>query len=364
MVNPDILVKLRWVIFFVLGLCLMVSPALAEVTPAVPEEYHGGMKTTEKYHNRQIPLSAGKSQVELPAEILFPDYYSTDLFFGGVGEFNFESKGLKEEPRLARKKNYSSIHKKKKEGLSQRGRIKLDTKYFKGLFSDTGYALTSPWRWNNSDWATASLVAGVTGVFFMVDDEIKSEFQDNRSSTTNDMSDLFEPFGNGTYSFPALVGLYLYGRFGENEKMERTALLAAESFLVTGLFTTVLKVSIGRHRPSKGNNSSTYDGPNTSNKSFPSGHTSTAFAIATVVANEYEEVPLVAPISYGIATLTGLSRINDNQHWASDVFFGAALGYFTSKTILRLHSNKKGRHFTIYPRAGYRSGGLVLSSKF
>jgi len=240
MVNPDILVKLRWVIFFVLGLCLMVSPALAEVTPAVPEEYHGGMKTTEKYHNRQIPLSAGKSQVELPAETLFPDYYSTDLFFNG-GEFDFKVKGFKEEPRLARQKSYSSIHKKKKEGLSQRGRIKLDTKYFKGLFSDTGYALTSPWRWNNSDWATASLVAGVTGVFFMLDDEIKSEFQDNRSSTTNDMSDLFEPFGNGTYSFPALAGLYLYGRFGENEKMERTALLAAESFLVTGLFTTVLK---------------------------------------------------------------------------------------------------------------------------
>ena len=240
----------------------------------------------------------------------------------------------------------------------------MDSKYFKGLFSDTGYALTSPWRWNNSDWATASLVAGVTGVFFMLDDEIKSELQDSRSSTTDDLSDFFEPFGNGTYSFPALVGFYLYGRFGENEKMERTALLAAESFLVTGLFTTVIKVSIGRHRPSKRNNSSTYDGPNTSNKSFPSGHTSTAFAIATVVANEYEEVPLVAPISYGSATLTGLARINDNQHWASDVFLGAALGYFTSKTILRLHSNKKGRHFTIYPRAGFRSGGLVLSSRF
>ena len=343
MANPDILAKLRWVIFVVLGLCLMVTPALAEVT--------------SEYHNRRVPLSAGESLVELPAESL--DYFSTDLFFN-AGEFNFASKG----EELARKKSRSSTHRKKKERSNQRGKIKLDSKYFKGLFSDTGYALTSPWRWNNSDWATASLVAGVTGVFFMLDDEIKSELQDSRSSTTDDLSDFFEPFGNGTYSFPALVGFYLYGRFGENEKMERTALLAAESFLVTGLFTTVLKVSTGRHRPSKDNNSSTYDGPNTSNKSFPSGHTSTAFAIATVVANEYEEVPLVAPISYGIATLTGLSRINDNHHWASDVFFGAALGYFTSKTILRLHSNKKGRHFTIYPRAGFRSGGLVLSSRF
>jgi len=147
--------------------------------------------------------------------------------------------------------------------------------------------------------------------------------------------------------------------------MERTALLATESFLVTGLFTTVLKIGIGRPRPDKiGSSSDTFDGPFSSNVSLPSGHTSTAFAIATVVAHEYEEVPFLAPISYGIATLTGLSRINDNQHWASDVFLGAALGYFTSKTILRLHSNKKGRHFTIYPRADNKGGGFILSSRF
>ena len=101
----------------------MVSPALAEVTPAVEEdsngsltslfplrgtkgkgEFHGGMKTTEEYHNRQIPLSAGKSQVESPAETLRPDYYSTDLFFNG-GEFDFESKGFKEEPHLDSQKS-------------------------------------------------------------------------------------------------------------------------------------------------------------------------------------------------------------------------------------------------------------------
>ena len=61
MANPDILAKLRWVIFVVLGLCLMVTPALAEVT--------------SKYHNRRVPLSAGESLVELPAESL--DYFST-----------------------------------------------------------------------------------------------------------------------------------------------------------------------------------------------------------------------------------------------------------------------------------------------
>ena len=131
-------------------------------------------------------------------------------------------------------------------------------------------------------------------------------------------------------------------------------------------YTTVLKYSFGRHRPRTGNSSTSFDGLSTNRNynSFPSGHTSTAFAIATVVANQYEKTPYIKPISYGIATLTGLSRINYEAHWASDVFIGAALGYFTSKTLLRLHNNKKGQHFTIYPRADSRGGGIMLSKNF
>ena len=86
-----------------------------------------------------------------------------------------------------------------------------------------------------------------------------------------------------------MVGFYLYGQFGENEKIERTALLAAESFLVSGLFNSVLKVMMRRTRPFDGVSADTFDSSFTGNNSFPSGHTTTAFAIATVVANEYEK---------------------------------------------------------------------------
>ena len=126
----------------------------------------------------------------------------------------------------------------------------------------------------------------------------------------------------------------------------------------------MLKASFGRHRPSTGDSSTSFDGFSIDHNSFPSGHTSTAFAIATVFANQYEKTPYIKPISYGLAALTGLSRINDQKHWASDVFIGAALGYFTSKTLLRLHNNKKGQHFTIYPRADSRGCGIVLSKQF
>mgnify|MGYP003969616819 CR=1 FL=1 len=326
MANTYILKLFFRAILVVLGLCLMASAVMAQEIPGP--------------HNSSVAL------------------------FNGGGDF-FDGNIFENEPRLVRNTNYSSNQREERERISQYRNLKLDTNLFKGLVHDTRYALTSPWRWNDSDWTTASIVLGVTGGLFLLDDRIQNVVEDNRNSTTDDLSNFFEPFGNAIVSLPALTGLYLYGRLGENHKMERTALLATESFLVTGLFTTVLKIGIGRPRPDKiGSSSDTFDGPFSSNVSLPSGHTSTAFAIATVVAHEYEEVPFLAPISYGIATLTGLSRINDNQHWASDVFLGAALGYFTSKTILRLHSNKKGRHFTIYPRADNKGGGFILSSRF
>jgi len=292
-----------------------------------------------------------------------PQYFSTNLM-SQVESLSFKHNAFEDKPLLAQNKKYFPTKKRRDKPVNLRRKMKLDVNYVKGIFSDARYALTSPFRWDSSDWVTASLVAGGTGVFFLLDDEIRNTFQDNRSSTTDDISKIFEHFGNGAITLPAIAGFYLYGWLGEKEKIERTALLAAESFLVTGLFNTVIKVATGRPRPFKGDSSSTFGGFSTSNNSFPSGHTSTAFALATVVAKEYNNVPLAGPIAYGVATLTGLSRINDDKHWASDVFFAAALGYFTSKIILKLHSNKKGRHFTIYPRADSRGGGLVLSTRF
>ena len=346
MVNSDNCLKLRWMFFVFWGLCLLGSPALADETSLKLSDKEGLL-------NYQSLLSFE----EIQSDSIRPDY-----FRAYSDNFNFED--ADDELLLASNKSYSSVLKERPESIGLRSRMKLDSNYFKGIVSDARYALTSPLRWDKNDWTTASIVAGVTGVFFALDEDIKEEVKKSRSSTTDDIANVFEPFGNSAIAFPVMMGFYFYGNFWENEKVERTALLAAESFLVTSLFTGALKVIMGRTRPFDGVSADEFKGPTTSNNAFPSGHTSTAFAIATVVVNEYEHVPLIAPLSYGIATMTGYSRLNDNKHWASDVVFGAALGYFTSKTILKLHSNKKGRHFTIYPRVDNGGGGLVLSTRF
>ena len=71
--------------------------------------------------------------------------------------------------------NYSAIS--IKNGLAGRstvrGKKKLDKTYFKDILTDTGYIVTSPWRWDEKDWATASLLVGTTGAVYFLDDEVQ-----------------------------------------------------------------------------------------------------------------------------------------------------------------------------------------------
>ncbi len=74
-------------------------------------------------------------------------------------------------------------------------------------------------------------------------------------------------------------------------------------------------------------NSTKFHGPfYTSNSSFPSQHSTLAFAAARVYAMEYKNTPIIPIISYSAATLIGLSRFTENKHWATDVLAGAFLG--------------------------------------
>jgi membrane-associated phospholipid phosphatase len=82
-------------------------------------------------------------------------------------------------------------------------------------------------------------------------------------------------------------------------------------------------------------------------RSFPSGHTAGAFAFAAAVSSETQRWwPgsrwIIGPILYGGATLTGVSRIYNNAHWASDVMGGAMIGTFTGVKVVRYQHSHPG----------------------
>jgi membrane-associated phospholipid phosphatase len=222
--------------------------------------------------------------------------------------------------------------------------VTFNKEYLKGYWTDFKGILTSPGRWDTGDWITAALVAGASVALYNNDTKIQNWVLENKTSTSARIGDNITYLGSGYLTVALVGGMYVYGYAAGDGKPVETALLSVESFLLTGVFVQVIKRTTGRHRPYTGDPYNTWSGPtmNSSYDSFPSGHSSSAFAVASVIATEYDNY-FVPPIAYTVAAITGYNRMQHNAHWASDVFVGAAIGYFTGKTIVASHRNKDSR---------------------
>ncbi len=138
----------------------------------------------------------------------------------------------------------------------------------------------------------------------------------------------------------APLALYGAGVIRKDSKMTRTALLAGEAVADAEILTEVFKPAVSRWRPSSlpagGNFADTFaEGGNrfsSAHNSFPSGHTITAFAVATVISRRYGRHRRWVPIlAYGGAAAIGFSRLTLSAHYTSDVFVGAVFGYSISR---------------------------------
>ena len=154
----------------------------------------------------------------------------------------------------------------------------------------------------------------------------------------------------------------LEGAAGHNAKSHETGVLLYESFLISGAATGVLKFAIGRKRPSATTEPFSFK-PAGSNASFPSGHTTTAFAAAEVLAEQYPRWWVTVP-AYGAASAVGFSRLRANQHWLSDVVAGAAVGISTepSSSLVPALRRENRRLRADLRRRGTLLGEAVLAA--
>jgi membrane-associated phospholipid phosphatase len=200
------------------------------------------------------------------------------------------------------------------------------------------------------DWITTGKFALVAGGLAFLDEPVQQRALRlrNNSPTLQSISKQVTRFG-GPYEAYTLGALGAYGFIFKNEKMKTTTLLATQAYITGGAIESVLKFLSGRQRPyftdsTKVQAEPTFYGPfyktpkdpngKRTNSSFPSGHTTVAFAAATVYAMEYKNRPLIPILAYSAATMIGLSRITENRHWATDVLTGAAIGYLTGRLVV------------------------------
>ena len=140
------------------------------------------------------------------------------------------------------------------------------------------------------------------------------------------------------------VTMYAAGRITGDGFIASTGREVVRAVLVSGGLTAVLKGAVGRTRPFASPGDADEYNPghgflNSVRGSFPSGHTSAAFAAATVLIREMDVAhpharPIAVPLLLGSASFVGLSRVYDRQHWPSDVVVGAAIGSITGYEVV------------------------------
>lgn len=202
-------------------------------------------------------------------------------------------------------------------------------------YASDGWALVrAPAAWDGSDWRRAAGAGGSLGALFLADESIDSFARRQRSRFTDRVSGATTWIGGGKgFDVPfVLIGEGLVFSDANTRDMGRDAL---EACLFSEYLTKGLKNAIGRERPFETNGETTFR-PLSTHDSFPSAHTTQAFAIASVVAMRSEGW-LVPTLAYTAATVVAFDRVNVRVHFASDVFAGALVGTVTGRFLVARH---------------------------
>jgi membrane-associated phospholipid phosphatase len=186
---------------------------------------------------------------------------------------------------------------------------------------DVGHDYVNFVSWNNGLWLGAG---GLAALAAHQGDESAHE-----SVVAGNAPDLKggDYWGSSSVQLPLAVAWWVVGKAAHSERASAAGrdLVRAQISVVS--WTYAIKFVAERTRP------------NGDPRSFPSGHASNSFAAATVLEEHYGW-KLGIP-AYAMAAYTAASRVTANQHWVSDVVFGAALGVVSGRTVtVRLRQNR------------------------
>jgi hypothetical protein len=197
------------------------------------------------------------------------------------------------------------------------------------------------------------VTAAASGGGAIFDDNVQHYFATQRRVKW--LGDFGDQLGQAYVIGPLAGALFGAGRLARDQRFRDATYDIAQVTLVAVTYTTALKYATQRTRP---------DGSD--KLSFPSGHTSNAFAWATVGAHYYGW-KLGVP-GYLVAGLIGVARMEKSAHHLSDVLAGAGIGYIVGRTAIR----RDGEPVPGKPRVRLAPGvdprgagaGLVLSVAF
>ena len=208
------------------------------------------------------------------------------------------------------------------------------------LGHDAWAVASAPARMGRNDWIAVGATAAIFAVLYNNDEEIHRWAVRNNDSgvlgAITDIGDKIEVFGlmgeTGRWYALGMVTGYTF----RWEKLERVTTDILFSHLVGGLISEATQQVFDRSRPHENQGAYNYGDGGTS---LPSGHSTTIFELATVLAHHFPQWWSQTAF-YGLASTVVVQRFSGDQHWASDAFLGAALGYGVARVIVKTNDRR------------------------
>lgn len=227
--------------------------------------------------------------------------------------------------------------------------------------ADAWYVTSSPLRLDRRGLAWFAGTALATAVVHANDGPIQRMLDRQHGNAAYDAvlktGDNLEPLGYMARTAPFYVGTMAIGWALDNRTLTMMPAQVLESHVIAGGLRNVGKVLVGRRRPfeNRGPNAFEFDG----GTSFPSGHASIAFELATVVSMHARRWPVTAG-AYALATTVAIQRVDSRNHWPSDVIVPAVTGSFIARTVVQRSSGPRTWAFAPVLRPGGAPGVQVV----
>ena len=233
----------------------------------------------------------------------------------------------------------------------------LEHEFFKNIVRDQKAIWTAPLHVDRGDtkWMIPS---GIGFMALVTTDRITGD--EIGEATRQDNASRAISYAGSLYGLSAVAGtFYLIGRHNHDYRARETGLLAAEAMIDSVIVEGVLKGVTQRSRPAGGRERSEFfDG----GSSFPSGHSTQAWAVASVIAHEYKDKPAVQLAAYGVASAVSVARFTGHKHYLSDVLAGSALGWGIGRYVYSAHHREAPMITLQFNRRAHQYGaGLTWS---
>ncbi len=202
----------------------------------------------------------------------------------------------------------------------------------KNILRDEKAIWTSPLHINRENAKWWLIFGGATAALIAADRKMSNGLPNTRAQIS--ASRWASRLGADYSIYPLAATFYIAGKVGDNPRARDTSRIGIEALADAEIAVNIVKVITQRPRPTeKDGHGRFWDGGD----SFPSGHTIKSWALARVVALEFNRPRIIPVLAYGLATTVSVSRFAGRKHFASDALVGGAMGWFIGDYVYRKH---------------------------